>query len=392
MRLTDGRKRVAFLYGTRPEAIKMAPVVAAVRRTAGLMPVVVTSGQHREILDQVNDLFGIVPDRDLDLLRPGQTLDGVMAGALRGFGDYLDERPVDAVVVQGDTSTAFAGALAAYHRQLPVVHVEAGLRTQHLYSPFPEEGNRRFIGVVADLHCAPTRAAAANLLAENVPAERIIVTGNTVIDALMWAVERQRVTEDPFVDAAIAAGRRIVTVTLHRRESWDGGIRAVADAVARVARRHPEVLVVLPMHPNPVVRAELRPLLDPVPNVHLAAPMAYAPFCRLLAGSAVVVTDSGGVQEEAPTLNVPVIVTRETTERPEAVHAGAAVLVGTDRDRIATTLEELLADELLHQRMASAPSPFGDGRAAERIAVAIGDLLSAGRLAATDDRVGAFAS
>nr|WP_198663369.1 UDP-N-acetylglucosamine 2-epimerase (non-hydrolyzing) [Jiangella endophytica] len=390
--MTDGRKRVAFLYGTRPEAIKMAPVVAAVRRTPGLVPVVVTSGQHREILDQVNALFGIVPDHDLALLRPGQTLDGVVAGALRGFGTYLDEAPVDAVVVQGDTSTAFAGALAAYHRHIPVVHVEAGLRTGDLYSPFPEEGNRRFVGVVADLHCAPTRAAAANLSVENVPAGRVIVTGNTVIDALMWAVEHQRVTENPLIDAAIGQGRRIVTVTLHRRESWDGGIREVAAAVARVARRQPDVLVVLPMHPNPVVRAELRPLLDPVPNVHLAEPMSYAPFCRLLACSTVVVTDSGGVQEEAPALDVPVIVTRETTERPEAVQVGAALLVGTDRDRIATTLEKLLTDDLLHKRMASAPSPFGDGRAADRIAAAVSDLLSVRRLADVGDRVGTSAS
>ncbi|MCO7275091.1 non-hydrolyzing UDP-N-acetylglucosamine 2-epimerase [Cellulosimicrobium cellulans] len=381
---TDGsRRRIAVLYGTRPEAVKMAPVVAALRSSRDLTPIVVTSGQHREMLDQVNDLFGIVPDHDLGLLRHGQSLDDVVAGALQGFGAYLDRHPVDAVVVQGDTSTAFAGALAAYHRQIPVVHVEAGLRTGDVYSPFPEEGNRKFVGSVAALHCAPTEAAAHNLYVENVPRENVVVTGNTVIDALLRTVERQGSTGDPVIDVAVSQGRRIVLVTAHRRESWGAGIGEVAGALVRVANLYPDVLVVLPMHRNPLVREIVVPILSEVPNVHLTEPMDYAPFCHLLARSTVVVTDSGGIQEEAPAVDVPVIVTRDTTERPEVVQAGGAVLVGTDQNRIVRTLRELLTNEQFHARMARAENPFGDGRAAERTVIALRAMLTA-RGAATD--------
>ncbi|MFE9235259.1 non-hydrolyzing UDP-N-acetylglucosamine 2-epimerase [Cellulosimicrobium funkei] len=375
MTIIDARRRIAVLYGTRPEAVKMAPVVEALRGTAGLIPVVVTSGQHREMLDQVNTLFGIVPDHDLGLLRHGQTLDDVVAGALQGFGAYLDRHPVEAVVVQGDTSTAFAGALAAFHRKIPVIHVEAGLRTGNIYSPFPEEGNRKFIGAVAAVHCAPTEHAADKLYQENIPRARVVVTGNTVIDALLRTTKMHTSTDDPVIDSAIAQKRRIVVATLHRRESWDGGIRDVAEALVRVANLFPQTLIVLPMHKNPTVRESLAPILDGVANIHLTEPMDYAPFARLLSCATVAVTDSGGIQEEAPALNLPVVVTRESTERPEVVQAGGALLVGTDQNLIVRTLRGLLTDEALHARMASAPNPFGDGRAAERIVHAITTVL-----------------
>jgi UDP-N-acetylglucosamine 2-epimerase (non-hydrolysing) len=371
----DNRRRIAVLYGTRPEAVKMAPVVEALRGASGFTPVVVTSGQHREMLDQVNDLFGIVPDHDLGLLRHGQTLDDVVAGALQGFGSYLDRHPVEAVVVQGDTSTAFAGALAAFHRKIPVVHVEAGLRTGDIYSPFPEEGNRKFIGAVAAMHCAPTEFAADKLYTENIPRSRVVVTGNTVIDALLRTAKTQTSTGDPVIDAAITQKRRIVVATLHRRESWDGGIRNVAESLVRVANLFPQTLIVLPMHKNPLVRESLVPILDGVANIHLTEPMDYAPFARLLSRATVAVTDSGGIQEEAPALDLPVVITRETTERPEVVQSGGAVLVGTDQNRIVRTLRGLLTDEGIHARMAAAPNPFGDGRAAERIVHAITAVL-----------------
>lgn len=375
MELVERRHRVAVLYGTRPEAIKLAPVVHEIIRRDGLDPIVVTSGQHREMLDQVNSLFGIVPDHDLGLLRQGQTLDDVLAGALRGFGAFLDEHPVDAVVVQGDTTSAFAGALAAFHRRVPVVHVEAGLRTGDIYSPFPEEGNRRFVSAVAARHCAPTEAAARNLYVENVPRSDVVVTGNTVIDALLRAAPLRTDVGDPVVDEALRTGRRIVLVTAHRRESWDSGIGRVAAALARVAVLFPDVLIVLPMHRNPLVRDAILPSVRGIPNIHLTEPLGYGAFSHVLSRSTLVLTDSGGVQEEAPALDVPVVVTRDTTERSEVVQAGGAVLVGTDQSRIVRTLRELLTNEEFHRRMASAPNPFGDGHAAERVVDVVENVL-----------------
>ncbi|WP_265522744.1 non-hydrolyzing UDP-N-acetylglucosamine 2-epimerase [Oerskovia flava] len=375
MDLVDQRRRVAVLYGTRPEAVKLAPVVQALTRRDGLHPVVVTSGQHREMLDQVNTLFGIVPDHDLGLLRQGQTLDDVLAGAVRGFGSFLDEHPVDAVVVQGDTTTTFAGALAAFHRRIPVVHVEAGLRTGDLYSPFPEEANRRFVSVVATRHCAPTEASAQNLYAENVRRSDVTVTGNTVIDALVQVASRQSDVGDPIIDEALRTGRRILLVTAHRRESWGSGIRDVAEALVRVANLYPDLLIVLPMHRNPLVRTTISPVVRGVPNIHLTEPLSYEAFSHVLSRSTAVLTDSGGVQEEAPALDIPVVVTRDTTERPEVVQAGGAVLVGTDQQRIVRTLRELLTNEEFHRRMAQSPNPFGDGLASERVVDVVEDVL-----------------
>ncbi|MGW6006781.1 non-hydrolyzing UDP-N-acetylglucosamine 2-epimerase [Oerskovia enterophila] len=370
--MSRSRKRpVAVLYGTRPEAVKIAPVIKALQASETLRPVIVTSGQHREMLDQVNELFGIVPDHDLDIFRHGQGLEAMTAAAVSGYSAFLATHPVDAVIVQGDTTSAFAGALAAYYRQTPVVHVEAGLRTGDLYSPFPEEGNRKLVGVLAAVHCAPTSTAARNLYAEGVPRERVTVTGNTVIDALLHTATLRRATGDRLVDAAISSGRRIVVVTAHRRESWGAGLGEIGAAVARIAVSQPDVLVVVPLHRNPLVREVLVPVLRELPNVRMIEPLGYAPFCHLLAHATVVVTDSGGIQEEAPALDVPVVVTRETTERPEAVAAGAAVLVGTDQDKIVRTVRALLTDESRHAAMASAPNPFGDGRAAARIIAAV---------------------
>jgi UDP-N-acetylglucosamine 2-epimerase (non-hydrolysing) len=376
------RREIAVLYGTRPEAVKLAPVVNELKRRGRHAPLVVTSGQHRGMLDQVNHLFEIVPDHDLGLLRRGYSLDDVLVGAIRGFSEYLDAHPVDAVVVQGDTTTAFAGALTAYHRQIPVVHVEAGLRTGDVYSPFPEEGNRKFISAIATRHCAPTALAARNLHLERVPEQDVAVTGNTVIDALMHTASRPVRISDPVVDTAIKIGRRVVLVTAHRRESWDDGIAQIAAAIVQVAELFPDVLFVFPLHGNPIVREAIVPAVLETPNIRLTEPLPYAEFCRVLSRASVVVTDSGGIQEEAPAFDVPVVITRNTTERPEVVDAGGGVLVGTDAGQIAGTLGALLTDRELHRRMASAPSPFGDGHAAGRVVDVIESMLAGRR--ATD--------
>ncbi|MEV0894081.1 UDP-N-acetylglucosamine 2-epimerase (non-hydrolyzing) [Promicromonospora sp. NPDC050262] len=374
------RRQIAVLYGTRPEAVKLAPVVNELRRRDQHTPLVVTSGQHRGMLDQVNRLFEIVPDHDLGLLRRGYSLDDVLVGAIRGFSEYLDAHPVDAVVVQGDTTTAFAGALTAYHRQIPVVHVEAGLRTGDVYSPFPEEGNRKFISAIAARHCAPTSLAARNLSLEHVAEQDVIVTGNTVIDALMHTVSRPGRISDPELAAALDQGRRLVLVTAHRRESWDNGIAQIAQAVVQVAEAFPDVLVVVPLHANPTVREAIVPTVMHTANILLTEPLPYTEFCQVLARATVAVTDSGGIQEEAPAFDVPVVITRETTERPELVESGGGVLVGTDAARIADTVCKLLTDEALHQRMASAPNPFGDGHAAERVVDVIESMIHDRRL------------
>lgn len=377
--MSHSQKRpVAVLYGTRPEAVKVAPVIKALQESETLRPVVVTSGQHREMLDQVNEVFGIVPDHDLDIFRHGQGLEAMTGAAVSGFADFLSSHPVEAVIVQGDTTSAFAGALAAYYQQTPVVHVEAGLRTGDLFSPFPEEGNRKLVGVLAAMHCAPTVTAARNLYAEGVPRDRVTVTGNTVIDALLHTASLRRATGDHLVDAAISSGRRIVVVTAHRRESWGAGLGEIGSAVARIAVSQPDVLVVVPLHRNPLVRQALVPVLRELSNVRMIEPLGYAPFCHLLAHATVVVTDSGGIQEEAPALDVPVVVTRETTERPEAVAAGAAVLVGTDQDKIVRTVRALLTDESRHSAMAAARNPFGDGRAAGRVLIAVEATIRCG--------------
>ncbi|MET9022281.1 UDP-N-acetylglucosamine 2-epimerase (non-hydrolyzing) [Actinopolymorpha sp. NPDC004070] len=374
--------RVMLVYGTRPEAIKMAPVVRALGESATIEPVVAVTGQHREMLDQVHELFGIDPDHDLAILSAGQTLGQVTTRALTGLEPLVAEIAPDAVVVQGDTTTTFAGALAAFYAQVPVVHLEAGLRTDNRYSPFPEEINRRLTTELATLHLAPTPANRAHLEAGGVAPEAITVTGNTVIDALFEVAGRRPAYTDPdlarTVDAAAATGRRLVVVTAHRRESWGEPMRGSFRAVAEVARAHPDTDFVFPVHRNPVVREVAAAELGAEPNVLRTEPLSYAEFAHLLGSAHLVVTDSGGVQEEAPSLGKPVLVLRDTTERPEAVTAGTVRLVGTDREAVRDAVTELLDDEEAYAAMAAAVNPYGDGKAAARSVAAIEELLGLG--------------
>ncbi len=368
--------RVLVVFGTRPEAIKLFPVIAALKADSRFECVTCVSAQHREMLDQVLAIAGIVPDHDLDLMRAGQSLDSLTAALLTGLGAVMDGVRPDRVIVQGDTATAMAGALAAYYRKLPVDHVEAGLRSGHIHHPWPEEVNRKIIGAMASLHFAPTQTAADALLRENVDPARVHVTGNTVIDALHWVTGR--IAAEPGLAGGLAelearfAGKRIVGVTTHRRENFGGGLESIARAVRRIAAR-PDVAVIFPVHPNPNVRAVMDGALAGLANVALIPPLDYPHFARLLGLAEIMLTDSGGVQEEAPALGKPVLVMRETTERPEGVAAGTARLVGTDEDSIVTEIFTLFDDKAAYEAMARAHNPFGDGAAAARIVELIGN-------------------
>jgi len=367
--------KILVIFGTRPEAIKLFPVVAALRADARFTPVVCVSAQHRAMLDQVLSIAGIVPDHDLDLMRPNQTLDGLTAALLTELGRVMDAEQPDRVMVQGDTATAMAGALAAYYRQIPVDHVEAGLRSGNIYHPWPEEVNRKIIGAIASLHFAPTTTSEAALLRENVAADRVFVTGNTVIDALHWV--RARIEAEPALAGDLAdlaarfAGKRIIGVTSHRRENFGPGMENIASAIRQIAAR-PDVAVIFPVHLNPNVRAVMNERLAGLDNVALIEPLDYPHFARLLGMVEIMLTDSGGVQEEAPALGKPVLVMRETTERPEGVAAGTARLVGTDSARIVSEIFNLLDDKAAYEAMARAHNPFGDGHAARRIVEIIG--------------------
>jgi UDP-N-acetylglucosamine 2-epimerase (non-hydrolysing) len=375
---SPARPRILVVFGTRPEAIKLFPLVHALRRAAADVRVCVT-GQHREMLDQVLEIARIVPEYDLDLMLPNQSLDTLTARLLTELGHVLDIDKPDRVIVQGDTATAMVGALTAYYRKVPVSHVEAGLRSGNIYHPWPEEVNRKVVGTIADQHFAPTETSRDALLAENVPAGRIHVTGNTVIDALIET--RARVDSDPSLAAAIApvaarfAGKRIVAVTTHRRENFGGGLKSVAQAVRRIAER-PDVAVIFPVHPNPNVRAPMAEVLGGIDNVAMIDPLDYPNFVRLLSLSYFVMTDSGGVQEEAPALAKPVLVMRETTERPEGVAAGTAKLVGNDEEVIVTEASRLLDDKTAYEAMARAHNPFGDGKSSDRIARIVVDSFA----------------
>ncbi|MCM3486513.1 MULTISPECIES: non-hydrolyzing UDP-N-acetylglucosamine 2-epimerase [Kocuria] len=357
---------IMAIYGTRPEGIKMAPLVLALRDDPRFEVRVVVTGQHREMLDQVNQSFGIVPDSDLDIHAPGQSLTQISNRTLEGLTEVLKKDRPDAVLVQGDTSTTFVGALAAFYAEIPVVHTEAGLRTGNKYSPFPEEINRRLTGQIASLHLAPTAASRENLLKENIDASTIVVTGNSVIDALLITVASLPRIEDPALAERLAEGRPMVLVTAHRRESWGKPLEAVGRAIAALARRHPDHDFVFPAHRNPLVRDAIRPAVQDVKNVLMTEPLPYAQFCALLERASIILTDSGGVQEEGPSLGKPVLVMRETTERPEAVVAGAVKLVGTDEEVIVREVSTLITDQDEYSRMARALNPYGDGRAAER--------------------------
>ncbi len=363
--------KVMAVFGTRPEAIKMAPLVKRLKAEPGIECVLCVTAQHRQMLDQVLELFELVPDYDLDIMKPNQTLSMITAGVLTGLEPVLQKERPDLVLVHGDTTTTFVSALACYYQQIAVGHVEAGLRTHNKYSPFPEEINRVLTGHLADLHFAPTEASRANLLAEGVPAERIYVTGNTVIDALLEVAGKPYEFEDETLRALDFERKRVITVTCHRRENLGEYMAEIFSAIAGIAREYEDVEVVYPVHLNPKVRAEAAEYLSGIPNVHLIEPLTYQPFVNLMAKSYLIVTDSGGMQEEAPSLGKPVLVVRETTERPEAVEAGTAKLAGVRRETIAALMKELLDDPKAYETMAKAVNPYGDGHACERIVEAI---------------------
>lgn len=363
------RPRVMIVFGTRPEAIKIAPVAMALRSVADRFDTVLCStGQHRELLAHALSPFGLTPDLDLALMQPGQELADLTGRALAGLDGVYEQYRPDLVLVQGDTTTAFVGALAAYYRRIPVAHLEAGLRTDDLYDPFPEEVNRRLISCLAAVHFAPTTRAASRLSREGFSARDVLVTGNTVIDALLYIHGRSEVGE-----AAMAAdtGGRSILVTMHRRESYGAPFENICRAIRSVADSHPAVEFVLPVHPAPKVQEPVRRMLGAHPRVRLIEPLAYPEFVAVLSRSHFVMTDSGGIQEEAPALAKPVLILRNTTERPEAISAGTARLVGTSTQTIVEAAEELLVDPAAYERMARAVNPFGDGRAANRVVDAL---------------------
>ena len=359
--------RVMSVFGTRPEAIKMAPVVRALRASSDRFEsLVCVTAQHRTMLDQVLDVFGLETHADLDLMVPGQTPSGVAAGVLEQLPAVLRRARPDVVLVQGDTMTTFGAAFAAYLERIPSAHVEAGLRTGDRWHPFPEEMNRILTTRIATLHFAPTTQARDALLAEGVPAADVHLTGNTVIDALLQTVRPDYTFKTPAL-AGLDSARRLVLVTTHRRESFGDPLRSICAAVRELANRFPDLQFVLPVHPNPHVKETVESLLSDLPGMFLIEPVDYVEFVHLLARSYLVLTDSGGVQEEAPSLGKPVLVLREVTERPEGVEAGTAVVVGTDRARIVSVAGDLISCKESYQRMATAVNPYGDGRASARI-------------------------
>jgi UDP-N-acetylglucosamine 2-epimerase len=369
------RKTVVVAFGTRPEAIKMAPVVHRLREHGGFDVRVLVTGQHREMLDQVLRVFDIEPDADLEVMLPRQSLDALTGRVLERIGPVLDDWAPDAVLVQGDTTTTFVTALAAFYRKIPVGHVEAGLRTDDIYSPFPEEMNRRLTGSLATWHFPPTSQTEARLVRDGVDPSAIWMTGNTVIDALFEVLELPFEFGPGPVADAVASGRRIVLMTCHRRENWGAPIRSVCTAAKRLAGDHPDVHVLFSVHLNPEVQQIAHEVLGGVERVTLLPPQDYVPFVNLMRASTLIMSDSGGMQEEAPSLDVPVLVLRDTTERQEAVETGAVRLVGTDADRIVSEASRLLDDASAYDSMARAVNPFGDGRAATRVAEILAEQL-----------------
>ena len=364
--------KILSIFGTRPEAIKMAPLVKALNLTDGFEAKVCVTAQHREMLDQVLDLFEIVPEYDLNIMKPGQSLYDVTTNILLGLKPILEEFKPDLILVHGDTSTTLSASLAAFYQQIPVGHVEAGLRTGNLASPWPEEGNRKLTGAITKLHFAPTDTSQQNLLNEGVNLSDIVITGNTVIDALLQVVDKVK-TDEVLISTLKAKfpeldeSKKLILVTGHRRESFGGGFERICEALAEIALAHPEAQVLYPMHLNPNVREPVNRILKDVKNVQLIEPQDYLPFVYLMSKAHIIVTDSGGVQEEAPSLGKPVLVMRDTTERPEAVAAGTVKLVGTDKNRIIDEVKNLLTNQADYQTMSRAHNPYGDGKACERI-------------------------
>lgn len=376
--------KVMTVFGTRPEAIKMAPVVLELQKHADrIQTIVAVTAQHRQMLDQVLDLFQITPDYDLDIMSQGQTLYDITTKSLMGLKDVLAKEKPDLVLVHGDTTTTFAGALASYYQQVPVGHVEAGLRTGDIYSPFPEEMNRKLTGAIAAIHFAPTATAKANLLKENVNPSHIYATGNTVIDALMMTVAGDYDFGDDLKDVDFH-NHRVILLTTHRRENLGEPMRHIYKALRRIIEEIPDTEIVFPVHRNPLVRKVVEEELAGVDRIHLIDPMEYEPFANLMSLSSLVLTDSGGIQEEAPSLGKPVLVLRNTTERPEAVEAGTVRLIGTDKDVVYAETKRLLTDQAAYDAMSNAVNPYGDGKASQRIVQAILHVF-AGEEAVPDD-------
>ncbi len=362
--------KVMTIFGTRPEAIKMAPVVKALAEAPDMDPIVTVTAQHRDMLDQVLRLFDITPDYDLNIMSPGQTLYDVTDRALMGLKSVLEEAKPDVVLVHGDTTTTFAGALASFYQEIPVGHVEAGLRTGNIYSPFPEEMNRKLTGSLATYHFAPTSSSESNLVKENINQDHLYVTGNTVIDALATTVREDYVFEEEAINA-LDSTKRIVLVTTHRRENLGEPMRHVYGAIRQLVEEFVDIQIVFPVHKNPKVRQVVQEELGTVERVTLIDPLDYEPFANLMAKSYLILTDSGGIQEEAPALGKPVLVLRDTTERPEAVTAGTVRLVGTDKDAVHDAAYELLHDEDAYKIMSNSVNPYGDGQASRRIVEAL---------------------
>lgn len=370
-------KEVLLVAGTRPEAVKIAPVAIALKGHPGLRPTIVHSGQHSGMVEQALSAFDLVPDVRLDVPRVNGTQAELVSRLLPEFDALLAEREPAVTLVQGDTTTTLAAALASYWRGIPVAHLEAGLRTGDLYGPFPEEGNRQMISRITSLHLAPTDDAANALNTESLPDSHIVVTGNTVVDALQWAVAQPVTFADPLVEK-LGGERGLILVTTHRREAWGDRMLAAMRGLGEVARNHPELDLLLPMHRNPIVRDTVIEALGHLPNVHLTEPLSYAEFCHVMKRSHLIVTDSGGIQEEAPSLGKPVLVLRDTTERPEGVDAGTVKVVGTDQATVSGEIERLLTDPEAYAAMANAVNPYGDGHAAARAVQAIEALLVGG--------------
>ena len=383
-------KKVAVFMGTRPEGIKMAPVIKALQHADGLEPIVISTGQHKEMLQQVVDIFDLQVDHDLEVMQPNQTLASLSARLMERVDHLLDDIEPDMALVQGDTTTVLIAALACFYRRIPLGHVEAGLRTGNMQSPFPEEANRRTAAPLMNLHFPPTSLSRQNLLDENIAADQIYVTGNTVIDALFLEIEKQKTAEvqaevDLALEGALPENWRdlpYVLITGHRRENFGGGFEQICDALSRLARQFPDHQFIYPVHLNPNVQAPVKKLLSGLDNIHLIQPQGYRTFVSLMAHAKLILTDSGGVQEEAPSLGKPVLVMRDTTERPEGVDAGTVQLVGADADAIVTHASRLLLDSNAYNKMANAKNPYGDGQAADRIIEALNSYFQLARSAA----------
>lgn len=359
--------KVLSVFGTRPEAIKMAPLVKKLKETDGIEPVLCVTAQHREMLDQVLELFDLVPDYDLNIMKPNQTISMITTNVLLGLDEIFEKEKPDIVLVHGDTTTTFAAALAAFYHQASVGHVEAGLRTYDKYSPFPEEINRVLTGHIADIHFAPTERNKENLLREGIGEEKIFITGNTVIDALLEVAGKPYEFEDETLKNLDFENKRVITVTCHRRENLGENMENIFGAIRQIGDEFDDVEIVYPVHMNPKVREIAGRILDGADNIHLIEPLQYQPFVNLQAKSYLIITDSGGMQEEAPSLGKPVLVVRKETERPEAVAAGTVKLAGVDRDTIYKMTKELLTDRAAYDKMAHAANPYGDGHACEKI-------------------------